>query len=808
MRLKFLMGAALIAALGVVMVPSSALSVARIDEGVDEAADYDSRVGKIAPTKAQRAHAKRLKASVTWSKFGTPASLSRRGKFLARGVRGKTAPEAARWYLNRHKALFGLSSIDQLELVGANRLAGSNGWSVNLRQVFGGLQAAEGGLVTVGVTGTTRRGWKIGYVSSALTRDRTLVGGVKLSAAGAWVAAARNAGLTRSIANVLSQKVSRGWTQLAVAGVVGTQRSRLVAFPTVRNGVVPAFENIVLDLKQAKPLAARSFVDARTGRILARSNLVDHAANGLRLQAAQTFTFSGSVPATEGACDVKKGPFTVPAGIRALDGFVAATRQDNDLVLNLYFGATKVVADVDTFTSPEVFRYEPAGGVPSGDYFVEACDFPGQGVWLEPRTYEGTLTLDDTPAPIPAWAQWKVFPANPPLNSMPGFPWANSSTDTREVWCWRAADGCDKVVGNLASRGPWDHDHKLNTATRTTKGNNARSATSWTHPFLPFPPQYMPTDANRSYIFPWTNNWFNTSCAPTPGAPGATWDDSAATVNLFVAHNRMHDWSYYLGFTERNWNAQDYNFGLTEPRQESDPIIGDVQSGALVGQRDNANMITLADGVASITNMYFWQPIAGSFYAPCVDGDYDMAVIGHEYTHMIENRMIGKGVGRSGHHAGAMGESIADLNAMEYLNENGFVPTSDENPYVIGAYATGNKHHAIRNYSMAYPMSGGVPMPSQQLSINALNFSDMGYDVTGPTGPCRRRDLECDELPDPHVAEQQVRRRLRLERRRSPGVLCRRTAAGAELPGEPALDPALLRRNAADAGRAVDDRRA
>jgi extracellular elastinolytic metalloproteinase len=170
MRLKFLSGAALVAALGVAMLPSSAFSVAQIHEHVDEAADFDSRVGRIAPTKVQRALAKRLKASVSWSKFGTPASLSRRGKFLARGVRGKTAPDAARWYVNRHKRLFGLGSVGQLELVSANRLAGSNGWAVNFRQVFGRLPAAEGGLVTVGVTGTKKRGWRIGYVSSSLTQ--------------------------------------------------------------------------------------------------------------------------------------------------------------------------------------------------------------------------------------------------------------------------------------------------------------------------------------------------------------------------------------------------------------------------------------------------------------------------------------------------------------------------------------------------------------------------------------------------------------------------------------------------------------
>ena len=136
------------------------------------------------------------------------------------------------------------------------------------------------------------------------------------------------------------------------------------------------------------------------------------------------------------------------------------------------------------------------------------------------------------------------------------------------------------MIGNLASRGPWDHDHKLNAPTLTTRGNNAKSATSWTSDILPSPPQYMPVSATRDYSYPWTNDWNNDQCEPTPnGPPGATWDDSAATVNLFVTHNRMHDWSYFLGFTEQNWNAQDYNFGLTERRQENDPIIGDVQVG-------------------------------------------------------------------------------------------------------------------------------------------------------------------------------------------------------------------------------------
>jgi hypothetical protein len=143
-------------------------------------------------------------------------------------------------------------------------------------------------------------------------------------------------------------------------------------------------------------------------------------------------------------------------------------------------------------------------------------------------------------------------------------------------------------------------------------------------------------------------------------------------------------------------------------------------------------MITLPDGTSSITNMYLWQPQAGAFYAPCADGDYDMAVIGHEYGHMIENRMIGKGAARTGHHAGAMGESVGDLMAMEYLNAYDFVPTGSENRYAVGAYATGNQTRGIRNYGMNFPAFGGVPEPGEPLLVNALNFSDMGYDVTGP----------------------------------------------------------------------------
>ncbi len=73
MRVKFLGAAALVAALGVVTLPSSALSVAEIHEH-EGLADYDIRSGKIAPTSSQRAHARRLRgARVSWNRFGAPS---------------------------------------------------------------------------------------------------------------------------------------------------------------------------------------------------------------------------------------------------------------------------------------------------------------------------------------------------------------------------------------------------------------------------------------------------------------------------------------------------------------------------------------------------------------------------------------------------------------------------------------------------------------------------------------------------------------------------------------------------------------
>jgi extracellular elastinolytic metalloproteinase len=275
----------------------------------------------------------------------------------------------------------------------------------------------------------------------------------------------------------------------------------------VRSGVVPAFESLVF---KGEASAYRVITDARSAALLARHNVMENLASNA--QAIETNPFSGEVPAVEAACGPDH-PFTVGAGVRYLDGFAAATQPLNDVVfLLIKDGVTLISADSNF--SPERFHYEPAGGVPPGDYVVRVCDFDDSGnvVWSEPRTYTGRVIADDTLPPSPYLARWKVFPSNPLLGPGGADPWSRPSTDIRELYCWTGAEGCDEAVDNLAARYPWDHDPVTDTPTFTTVGNNAVTAESWTHPTAPSPFQFRPVSLTRDYVFPWTDSWNTTDC--------------------------------------------------------------------------------------------------------------------------------------------------------------------------------------------------------------------------------------------------------------------------------------------------------
>ena len=718
--------------------------------------DLDTRVGSLPPSGAALSIVAGLGARAEWNRFGTPASVVKHGGYLATGLSGSPTTAARNW-IRANKALFKLSDagVDALEMINDSMTAGNDGHAVIFRQKFGSLPAGPEGLITVGI-----RSGKVASVSSSSAGDQPPPGAAVLPATTAWMNAAIEIGRPVSPSAITGVRSENGWTIFTVDGFSYFQRARLVGFPTPTQGVRPAFECNLVDNQDGILTGYTSFVDAQTGQVLLRQNRVDQLSTMPILAQVvpnqRTFPFTGGYTA---ACSPLAGPFTAVPGDKRIDIVATSANPSNDIVLNLYYDHDNLPATPpifvqaqDLLTSPEHLAYAPPDppGVPPGNYFVEVCPFAaGQ----EADNFAGAVIFSDVSAnQFPYPPQWKLFPANPDLGL--------SSTDSRKTWCWETDAGCDPVhpqkpeLSNLAARGPWDHLFQVNLPSFSTIGNAAVSSEAWFAAvgppqvfggpvaIGPGPTAYTPHADDRKYsedssspIQAWSNKWQTTKCNPvTSFLPPEFNDRDAGVINLFSMHNRMHDFSYFLGFTERNFNLQDNNFGNTAPGafplgREKDPELGFFQAGAQTGAfgpnpqtsgggRNNANQLTLQDGVPGITNMYLWQPLGGGWYGPCVDGDYDMSVIGHEYTHAISNRMVGGPDGNlSGHQAGAMGESWSDQVAVEYLNAYGFVPTSNENPFSVGSYVTGNKLRGIRNYGM---------------NVSPLNYSNVGYDISGP----------------------------------------------------------------------------
>jgi extracellular elastinolytic metalloproteinase len=742
-------GATLVVALALLTLGSAerAHAVASILPSQQAMADLDARTGSVAPSSAQQQIVSSLGANATWNQFGTPKSLIKYGGYLATGLSSDPVA-AAKTFITNNAALFRLSSqgVANLQLLNDSPLVGSEGHAVLFRQTFGGLPATQDGLITVGVVNG-----KVAYVSSSSAGDGNAPPAATLSPQAAWTLAAANVGHQLSVVNLSQGKNINGWQAFAAPGLNGVQRVRLTALPTPTQGVRPAYESIVLDnASNGEARAYTEYVDAVTGKVWVRHNDVQQLSDGKQSTASaasapstaesqncdstgHTCTFDGTMPGTSPADCGVNGPFVAPANLKSVDVASSADVLSNDIILFLDIGVPGNGAggSSDEATSPEAVHYEPSGGILAGTvFYARTCASPAPlGPFVDPLSYHGELAFNDaagTPAVPQTTPKWKAFTANPPLGGQPAYPWNYPSTDNRIVYCWLTSlsnlsaddSNCQYAASNIASRVPWDADPHTGVTTETTSGNNATTGEAWVSPLTAGGAHQQPQEPTRAYIEPWTNAWFNSGCNPANLTPGGN-DILAAVTNLFVGHNRMHDFSYNLGFTETNFNAQLYNFG--NGGKDGDPEEGDVEAGALTGGapsyegRDNANQITLNDGIPPITNQYLFQPIAGAFYSPCVDGDFDTSVFGHEYTHLISNRMVaGPDSGLSGAQAGAMGESWSDLDAMEYQFENGF--DTGVGPYVIGPYATGNPTKGIRDYAIDH---------------NPLNYSDISFDTPG-----------------------------------------------------------------------------
>lgn len=723
----------------------------------------DARELVLAPIAEQLQAATTLPGvTLRWNAHGTPKVLFNRRGHLSAATDGAPA-DIARSFLHQHAALFGLSTatIDAMEVLRVSPLHESPEFArmlrgetvssdgvphvVLMRQVFGDLVVGgRDGLVTVGIA----RDGRVAFVGSTLTRETEVQGDFALGMVDALLAAAIDVGMgLGELVAIASPRDDFNTFTSSLLDDVQRVRPRLLPVPG--EGLRRVWEVTLLDSSHERghPQAFIIHLDAETGRIWTRDNQVQHL--GAHHKAsynakASSGQFSGATP--ESAC-ADRHVLVIDDGNDLLQVSATATSLEDpgaaagagpepaDITLNLYFGGN-LVATQDLLGSPEVLVYQPGGGVPAGDYEIEVCPFNNPAPVIDySGVYTATPAASGSALSSPAW---RVFPNSPvPARFGPDEPPAG--TDTREFWCWDVAgpdprdDGdlgrdpslCEgPELRNIASRVPWDALSN-GLSTLTTHGNNASTAVSNVNFVAPDTVVIRPISPDRTYDYAFTDAWSQSACDPTVFIdPLRNFNDyEAATVNLFAMHNRMHDWSYLLGWTEVNSNLQFDNFGLTSPLRANDGELGSSQAGRVtVNGRDNANQLTLQDGIPGITNQYLWQALPGAIYpAGCVDGAYDMVIIAHEYTHATSNRMTGGPDGSlGGGHAGMMGEAWSDLAGIEYVQSYGYTPVGKESPFAMAVYTTGDPEAGIRNYA---------------IDKSPLNFSNFEYDGNGFGSP-------------------------------------------------------------------------
>lgn len=713
-------------ALFLLFAATAAHAVLELEEIHDVRNDFDVRPGALEPSDAAL-----TTADARWNRFGTVHVLYDPDGFLSTGLVGDAETVAREW-IAAHRDLFGLSlaSVEALVLERDAHFHGSSARVFLFNQVVDGVPVRHDGRIKIGLVDG-----HVFWVSSSSIGEAPALDSPSIDGRDAWIQAAFGLGLDVSLADLSAPTSDGSWDVFDVAGLSHPQRARPVALGVPGQGAVPAWETIVVHMADDGHLTGyTTFVDARTGERLVGQNRVQQLLEGDDgSEPVVIEAFNGSFPPNQvGTCGPCHGPFTAEAAA-AWDEMNVVVHQltGGDITFNVYRDdascTSAPVLSQDLLTTPEQATLSP---VDPGDYYVEVCPFDAltNAVTAE---YAGSVTLQNSLSPNTN-PKWRYFPAYPSLDF--------AGTDTRILGCWFDTDTdgsvlplCDSELAAGSSHGlTWDYLPTTGTTSETTTGNAARSSEAWAA-FLSGGGVYQPvvtsTDPadHRVYDFPWTNHWFEAACDPTAIAhTGGLADDvdiDAAITNLFALHNEVHAYAYHLGLREREGAAQLSNFGTTSAVEESDFELGNAQAGAISGGwpaytgRDNANQLTLNDGIPPLSNMYLWQTIGGTIYVPCVDGDFDAGVIAHEYGHLVQNRMVDPQNGLSGDQGRAMGESWSDLTAVTFLNQYSRVPVADENPFAVGAYIT-DPQKGIRNFAM---------------NESPLNYSDVGYDFVCST---------------------------------------------------------------------------
>ncbi|PQJ61788.1 M36 family metallopeptidase [Photobacterium angustum] len=185
----------------------------------------------------------------------------------------------------------------------------------------------------------------------------------------------------------------------------------------------------------------------------------------------------------------------------------------------------------------------------------------------------------------------------------------------------------------------------------------------------------------------------------------------AATANLFHWNNIIHDITYLYGFDQASGNFQVNQYGA--PGAGGDDVMAEAQDG---GGMNNANFWTPADGTRPRMQMYLW-----SYTTPQRDGDFDNAIIVHEYAHGISNRLVGgpANVNCLSNYQ-RPSEGISDLYALMMTQPTGL---------------TGADPRAMGTYVLGQPTSGAGIRPQRYSTDPAVNNYTYESIISGMSVP-------------------------------------------------------------------------
>jgi hypothetical protein len=283
--------------------------------------------------------------------------------------------------------------------------------------------------------------------------------------------------------------------------------------------------------------------------------------------------------------------------------------------------------------------------------------------------------------------------------------------------------------------------------------NSPRLAGNVAHVFLDLNDNNL-ADAGEE-VAPTGTRQFNYPFQPVtgPSCPPkfpCSWDPNVAYSWQKNANQDATQMYFFLGTFHDH--LQKAPIGFTRAAGNFEAVDGDaVQGNALDGANtagglpdgnhvNNANMMTLPDGIAPRMQMYLFHQPGASFPSqdPFVAGNSgdEADIVYHEYTHGLTNRLVVDANGVStlgGIQAGSMGEGWSDWYALDFLvNEELFKDTKAPGDVLVGPYVTAGT--TIRTQGLDCPVGSTSPAcpGTPGAGPGGYTYGDFGRVIGGP----------------------------------------------------------------------------